>query len=40
MNEEQKIFAGALYAPGDPELRAIKLKAHNLNTQYNATFEH
>ncbi|MCI9552783.1 MAG: sugar O-acetyltransferase [Acutalibacter sp.] len=38
-NEEAKIFAGVLFCPGDPELRAIKLKAHNLNTQYNATFE-
>ena len=38
-NEEAKISAGVLFCPGDPELRAIKRKAHNLNTQYNATFE-
>ena len=39
MTEEQKIFAGKLYCPGDPELRAIKLKTHNLCTKYNQTFE-
>lgn len=37
--EEARINAGVLFSPGDPELRAIKLKAHNLNTRYNATFE-
>lgn len=37
--EEERIYAGILYVPGDSELRAIKLKAHNLNTRYNATFE-
>ena len=40
MREEEKALAGLLYAPGDPELRALKLKAHNLNTDYNATYEH
>lgn len=39
MREEEKIFAGILFCPGDPELRAIKLKTHSLNVQYNATFE-
>ena len=39
MTEEQKIFAGKLFCPGDPALRALKLKAHNLCTRYNATFE-
>ena len=39
MHEEETIFKGILFAPGDPELRALKLKAHNLNTEYNATFE-
>jgi len=39
MTEEQKIFAGKLYSPGEPELRAIKLRTHNLCTQYNQTFE-
>ncbi|MEG1890196.1 MAG: sugar O-acetyltransferase [Clostridia bacterium] len=38
-HEEEKIFAGVLFAPGNPELRAIKLKTHNLCTQYNQTFE-
>ena len=34
--EEQKIFDGGLFCPGDPELRAIKLRTHNRNLQYNA----
>lgn len=37
--EESKIFAGQLFAPGDPALRAIKLRTHNLCTEYNLTFE-
>lgn len=37
--EETKIFAGKLFAPGDQELRAIKLKSHNLCQKYNATWE-
>ena len=40
MNEESKIMAGILFCPGDPQLRAIKLKTHNLNLDYNATYEH
>ena len=40
MTEEEKIFAGQLFAPGDPALRAIKLKAHNLNVDYNKTYEY
>ena len=39
MKEEEKIKAGILFCPGDPDLRAIKLKTHNLNTEYNATYE-
>ena len=39
MREEEKIFAGMLFAPGHPELRAIKLRTHNLCTEYNLTFE-
>lgn len=39
MTEEQKIDAGVLFCPGDPELKAMKLKAHNLNTDYNSTYE-
>lgn len=39
MNEEEKIFAGVLFAPGDAELRAKKLRSHNLCSEYNRTFE-
>ena len=39
MREEEKIFAGILFAPGHPDLRAIKLRTHNLNNDYNATYE-
>lgn len=39
MTEEEKIFAGKLYCPADPELKAIKLRTHNLNLDYNATYE-
>lgn len=39
MTEEEKIFAGLLFHPGDPELRAIKLRSHNLCAKYNRTFE-
>lgn len=39
MTEEEKIFAGKLYCPADPDLRARKLRAHNLCTRYNAAFE-
>jgi maltose O-acetyltransferase len=39
MNEEDKIFAGILFSPGDPELKAIKLRAHKLSTAYCQTNE-
>ena len=39
MNEEEKIQAGILFCPADPQLRAFKLKAHNLNVDYNQTHE-
>ena len=39
MNEEQKIFKGLLFYPGDTELKVIKRKAHNLNIDYNTTYE-
>ena len=39
MREEEKIKAGILFCPGDPELRAIKRKTHNLNVDYNSTHE-
>lgn len=32
-------MAGILFAPGDPELRAIKLRTHKLNLVYNRTDE-
>lgn len=39
MREEERIFAGKLFTPGDPELRAIKLRSHNLSQQYSALRE-
>ena len=39
MTEEERIFAGLLFCPGNAELKQIKLKTHNLCTEYNATFE-
>lgn len=40
MTEEDKILAGQLFAPGHPDLTAIKLRSHNLCTDYNRTYEH
>ncbi len=40
VREEDKIFAGVLFSPGHPELKAIKLRTHNLCLEYNLTFEH
>lgn len=39
MSEEKRIMQGILFAPGDPELRAIKLRAHNLSSLYSRTME-
>lgn len=39
MREEEKIFAGQVFWPGHPDLVAIKLRCHNLCTEYNRTFE-
>ena len=39
MLEEEKIRAGILFNPADPELKAIKRKTHNLNVDYNQTYE-
>ncbi len=39
MREEEKIKAGILFSPADAELKAIKLKTHNLNNDYNSTYE-
>lgn len=39
MREEEKIFAGILFSPGNSDLREIKLRTHNLCSEYNLTFE-
>ena len=39
VKEEERIFQGILFCPGDPELVAIKRKTHNLNVDYNNTYE-
>ena len=39
MTEEEKIFAGEAYFPGDPALKAMKLRAHNLNIDFNRLHE-
>lgn len=39
MREEEKIFAGQMYWPGDPELKAIKLRAHELSLRYSTLME-
>lgn len=39
MREEDKIRAGILFCPGDQELRNIKRRTHNLNIDYNNTYE-
>ena len=40
MSEEQRIFDGVLFAPGAQELRDIKMRAHNLDADYNKTYEY
>lgn len=39
MREEEKIFAGQLFCPGDPDLKAIKLRSHELCSRYNTLYE-
>lgn len=39
MREEEKIERGVLFFPGDPELKRIKLRTHDLNIDYNKTYE-
>ena len=39
MREEEKIFNGTMYWPGDPELKAIKLRAHELSLRYSSLME-
>lgn len=39
MKQEERLAAGLVFCPGDPELKKIKLRTHNLCTEYNRTFE-
>ena len=39
MKESRGMLTDTLFCPGDPDRRAVKLRTHNLNTAYNATFE-
>lgn len=39
MREEERIMAGLLFNPGDPELKAIKKRSHDLSHDYNNTYE-
>ena len=39
VDEEKRIMAGVLFAPGDPELVAIKLRSHDLSQSYSRTRE-
>lgn len=39
MNQEERIFAGIMFNPGDPMLRAIKKRAHDLSYDYSHTYE-
>ena len=39
MSAEQRELSGQLFCPGDPELVAIKRKAHKLNQDYNKLYE-
>ncbi len=39
LTEEERLAQGLLFSPADPTLKAIKLRTHNLNLDYNATYE-
>ena len=39
MREEERALSGLLFCPADPELRALKAKAHRLSHEYNDTYE-
>ena len=39
MTEREKMIAGELYNPADPELVKLRHKAHRLCTQFNQTFQ-
>ena len=39
MSEEQRIRDGVLFKPGDPELKAMKLRSHKLSAAFSKTAE-
>ncbi len=39
MTEQEKMLAGMIYDPSDPELDRLRLKAHRLCKDYNDTYE-
>lgn len=39
MTEKEKMLAGVLYDPGDPELSALRAEAHRLSQLYSLSFE-
>lgn len=39
MTEKEKMLSGKIYDPTDAELATIRINAHKLSQQYNATFE-
>lgn len=39
MTEEEKIQAGILFCPNAPTLKAIKLRTHKLNLDFNQLYE-
>lgn len=39
MTEKEKMLAGKIYDPADPELMEMRTKAHNLSKDYNDTYE-
>ena len=39
MTEHDKIMAGVMFCPADPELKAIKLRSHKLSQDYNRLYE-
>ena len=39
MTEQEKIDAGILFFPGDPELVAVKCRTHKLNQDFNRLYE-
>ena len=38
-SEEKRIAYGLLFCPGDPELKSIKRKTHNLSVDFNMLYE-